>query len=175
MCTQRRRRGSAHRPVASSARPTTPWIAVQTTPAIDSGRLRRIGRDGDGKRDFSAPPDGYPDGNYKQVMKDGTGRGASLRGKWHPGASVPRYLGTSASSCIAPVFEPRFLPPYLQEAMPPGNMGSHTTAMRWLCSRPHRTHSAVEPMLWTGPRHTSPSHGDVATPLPTPSWRTVFD
>ena len=65
------------------------WIGVCDAAArcawglfLYSGRLRRISRDGHGKVDFDASPiEGFPNGNYKQVIKDMDGRPASLRGK----------------------------------------------------------------------------------------------
>ena len=65
------------------------WIGVCDAAArcswglfLFSGRLRRISRDAHGKLDFTGRSllPGYPNGNYKQVMKDEAGRRASLRG-----------------------------------------------------------------------------------------------
>ena len=47
-----------------------------------SGRLRRISRDAHGRINFDATPlEGYPNGNYKQIMMDTSGQPKSLRGQ----------------------------------------------------------------------------------------------
>ena len=65
------------------------WIGVCDAAArwswglfLYSGRLRRICRDDHGKVDFeSSPIEGFPNGNYMQVIQDAEGRPGNLRGK----------------------------------------------------------------------------------------------
>ena len=65
------------------------WIGVCDAAArwawglfLYSGRLRRISRDAHGRMDLEAVGhEGFPNGNYKQVIKDSAGRPASLRGQ----------------------------------------------------------------------------------------------
>ena len=47
-----------------------------------SGRLRRVTRDANGKIDLGAqPPDGLPNGNYQQIIKNPDGRPGHLKGR----------------------------------------------------------------------------------------------
>mmetsp|Transcript_12193 Transcript_12193/g.26345 ORF Transcript_12193/g.26345 Transcript_12193/m.26345 type:complete len:268 (-) Transcript_12193:72-875(-) len=63
------------------------WIGVCDEKArcswglsLYSGRLRRLSRDTEGNVDFCGMPcEGFPNGNYKQVMKAETGQRSSLR------------------------------------------------------------------------------------------------